>query len=116
MRAPEAVKVGPGALERTNRVSREVTGHGCVEPERLTLASVELRPRRDSTREGFDLASPEASLLRAALACEHALITQVNDMLARRPQDRCGISSSDQIMVVHGSQGATETQETQVPE
>jgi len=31
--------------------------------------------------EGFNFASPHASLLRAALAVEYTRVTQVNDML-----------------------------------
>jgi hypothetical protein len=81
MGTPEAFEIGPGALERTDRVGREVAGHRPVEPERLPLVSVESRLRADPTCEGFDLASPHASLLRAALAGEHTRVTQVNDML-----------------------------------
>jgi hypothetical protein len=113
MGAPEVGKVGPGALERPNRISREVTGHGAVEPERLTLVTVESRPRRASTREGFDLASPKAALRRAPRTGQHTLITQVNDMLARGPQDRGRFARADQIIVVHAVQRGTETQETQ---
>ena len=82
MGAPEAGKVGPGALERLYGVSREVTGHRAVEPERLTLVTIESRPGRDSTREGFDLAAPKASLPGASLIREHALVAEVNDVLA----------------------------------
>ena|SRR4030067_2057326 len=103
MRRPEDFEVPPGFLERTHRISREVTRHRSMEPQRSTLVTVQSRGGPDPAREGFDLASAKTSLLRASLTRQQPLIAQVDDMLPRRPQDHCRIAGSDQIMVMHAT-------------
>lgn len=101
MRGPEAGKVRSCVGEDIRRVSRNVTGHGSMEPDRLPLIAAQPRDRRDPTRKGFDLTPPKASLFRASSTGQEPLVAQVHDMLPRRPQDGRGVARSDEFALAH---------------
>ena len=67
----------------------------------MTLIPAQSRTVPDPARESLDLAAAKASLLRASFKRQQPLIAQVDDMLPRRPQDRRGLTCSDQPTLVH---------------
>jgi hypothetical protein len=103
MNTTKATEVRPSAFERTDRVGSKVTRNRSVEPQRLELVSIQQRVRPGTAREGFDLPTAEASLFWTSLEGQQPLIAQVDDMLARRSQDRGGIASADQIAIGHAA-------------
>lgn len=94
-------KVGAGPLERAGGVGREMTRNGRMKPKGLELLSIQPRVRPMLAGECLDLASAEAALLRPSLEGQQPLIAQVDNMLARRSEDRRGVAGSNEVTLGH---------------
>jgi hypothetical protein len=88
-------------LERAGRVGNDTPRNRTVQPQRLTLISVQAGARLRAGGECLDLTPPKAPLRRGSHTGQHSLVAQIDDVLSRHAQDLRGCAGSNQLILIH---------------